>query len=188
LPSGTIWATCNIGANSPEESGLYFAWGETQGYTAEQVGNEEGKRAFTWNDYEFGSDTALTKYNETDGKTILEETDDAATVNWGSNWKMPTKEQFEELIANTRENWRMSGEVKGIVLTSKVNGNTLFFPMVSNAFSGIIDKNPYYSSYNSDSLYDKNDNNTLNLNLLDSFCMVNKTLRYYGSPVRPVRK
>ena len=98
LPSGTLWATCNIGANSPEEAGLYFAWGETQGYTAEQVGSEEGKRAFDWDNYKFGPDSAITKYNDTDGLTVLEPEDDAATVNWGEGWRMPTKEQFWELM------------------------------------------------------------------------------------------
>ena len=89
LTSGTLWATENIkDANGNE---LYFAWGGTQGYTAEQVGNGEGKRAFSfsWEDYEFGNPPS--KYNDTDGKAILDTSDDAATVNWGSDWRMPTK-------------------------------------------------------------------------------------------------
>ena len=106
LPSGTLWATENI--KDTEGNNLYFAWGETHGYTAEQVGIEEGKRQFIQDDYELngyvwhGAYTYnMNKYNETDGLTVLELEDDAAMVNWGEEWKIPTKEQFEELIANT---------------------------------------------------------------------------------------
>ena len=104
LPSQLKWAKCNIGATNEEEAGLYFQWGDTQGYTAEQVGDGEGLKAFSWADYKWsvdGSSSNLSKYNKSDGKGILDPEDDAAHVNMGGNWRMPTKEDLEELCLNT---------------------------------------------------------------------------------------
>lgn len=105
LPSGILWADRNIGASSPEDSGLYFQWGDIQGYTADQIGTSEGQKVFTWDDYKFGTDSNLTKYNETDGKTVLDPEDDAATVNMGSKFRMPTQSEMEELFNNTDIKW-----------------------------------------------------------------------------------
>ena len=85
LPSGTLWATCNIGASKPSESGLYFQWGDTSGYTKEQVGIGEGKKKFAsnWSDYKFsinGSSSNFSKYT-TIGAT-LELADDAPMLIW----------------------------------------------------------------------------------------------------------
>ena len=104
LPSGTKWAKMNVGANSPTDYGLYFAWGETTGYTASQLGNSEGQKVFNWTDYaltEYGDET-VTKYNETDGKTVLDLEDDAAHVNWGGDWHMPNGAQCFELFNETK--------------------------------------------------------------------------------------
>lgn len=102
LPSGKLWAKCNIGANTEEEAGLHFQWGDTQGYTAEQVGDGEGLKAFEWSDYKFGNPyTNFSKYNASDSKTILDLEDDAAHVNMGGNWRMPTFEEYKELLFNT---------------------------------------------------------------------------------------
>ena len=143
LPSGTLWATENI--KDADGNELYFAWGETSGYTAEQVGTGEGKRAFTWNDYEFDavdwSDTTnygMTKYNSVDEKIELDSEDDAATANWGEEWRMPTKEQFDELIANTTTAATQVDGVNGILFTSTANNNTLFFPAVGYASEGRV--------------------------------------------------
>ena len=98
------WAKWNIGANSEEESGLYFQWGDTQGYTDEQVGDGEGLKAFTWADYKWsvdGSSSNFLKYNGSDSKTVLDPEDDAAHVNMGGNWRMPTFEECKELCLNT---------------------------------------------------------------------------------------
>lgn len=137
LPSGTLWAKCNVGAEAETEYGLYFQWGDTQGYTADQVGTD---KAFTWNDYKYGSydltDTinyGMTKYNATDGETVLDLEDDAAHVNMGGEWRIPTKEQFLELADTeyvTHErivNYNNSG-VTGFLFTSVANGNTMFVP------------------------------------------------------------
>lgn len=104
LPSGNLWAKCNIGANTEEEGGLYFQWGDTQGYAAEQVGDGEGLKAFSWADYKFsidGSNSNFSKYNASDSKTVLDPEDDAAHVLMGGNWRMPTFEEYKELCLNT---------------------------------------------------------------------------------------
>lgn len=100
LPSGTLWATMNVGANSETDYGLYFAWGETQGYTADQVGRGDGKRYFGLPDYKYTNDNGATytKYNNIDGKSTLDSVDDAATVNLGGKWHMPTDVQIYELF------------------------------------------------------------------------------------------
>lgn len=102
LPSGTLWAKMNVGANNETDYGLYFAWGETQGYADANSG-----KAFSWNDYKYGvydrtnTNHGMTKYNNTDGKTIFELEDDAAAVNMGGQWHMPTISQMEELAYGT---------------------------------------------------------------------------------------
>ena len=104
MPSQLKWAKCNIGANSEEEAGLYFQWGDTQGYTAEQVGDGEGLKAFDWADYKFsidGSSSNFSKYNASDSKTVLDPEDDAAHVNMGGNWRIPTFDEYKELCLNT---------------------------------------------------------------------------------------
>ena len=104
LPSQLKWAKCNIGATNEEEAGLYFQWGDTQGYTAEQVGDGEGLKTFSLADYKFsidGSSSNFSKYNASDSKTILDPEDDAAHVNMGGNWRMPTREEYDELLMNT---------------------------------------------------------------------------------------
>lgn len=86
LPSGTLWATCNVGAENPEDAGDYFAWGET-----------EPKDTYLWSNYKYGKYSVMLKYNDTDSLTSLEESDDVAYQKWGSDWCMPTQTQFQEL-------------------------------------------------------------------------------------------
>lgn len=130
LPSGTLWATCNIGASSPEDYGDYFAWGETMGSKS---------REFYWDNYKYcmGSEETLTKYCDnasygyngfTDNVTELESSDDAAYVNWGSDWRMPSVEQFWELINNTTIVWRTMNGKNGCQMTSKSNEKSIFLP------------------------------------------------------------
>ena len=118
LPSGLKWATCNVGANSPEQAGLYFAWGETTGFTGEQC--TSGVRAF---------DEA--SYTASAISTDLTLAQDAAHVNLGGTWRMPTKDEYQELLDNCDAVWTddYNGTgVAGRVFTSKVNGNSVFFP------------------------------------------------------------
>ena len=109
LPSGTLWATCNVGADEEYDSGDYFAWGET--YTKTVYGS------------------ATYKFNNSQIKE-LEPENDAAHVNMGGNWCTPTQKQFHELFENTENNWvdnYSNTGVGGMLFTGK-NGNTLFFP------------------------------------------------------------
>ena len=136
LPSGLKWATCNIGASKPEEYGLYFAWGETQGYTG--ITDE---KQFSWADYKWSSDadgSTMTKYNGADELTILEAADDAATAAY-SGCRMPTSGECEELTANTTSAWTTVNGVSGIMFTSKVNSNSIFVPAAGRWFDGSLD-------------------------------------------------
>lgn len=145
---GIKWATMNVGANSITDYGLYFQWGDTQGYTAAQVGSGEGQKYFDWADYKYGNGTSspgatgMTKYNSTDGKTVLETSDDAAQVNWGGSWRMPTTAEFQALGAATTSAWTSDYEgsgVAGLVLTDKTDSSkTLFFPAAGGCYSGDV--------------------------------------------------
>ena len=127
LPSGKKWAKCNLGANSEEESGLYFQWGDTVGYTAEQVGTD---KTFNWKNYKWsidGSSINFSKYNSRDGKTVLDLEDDAVYAALGGNWRMPTVDDWRELYNNADQQWVQINGVNGYKLTGK-NGNYIFLP------------------------------------------------------------
>ena len=96
LSSGTLWAKMNVGAESETDYGLYFAWGEIQGYT------DASTKAFSWDDYKYGTSDNITKYNTTDGKTMLDLEDDAAHVSMGGDWHMPNGAQCIELFKETK--------------------------------------------------------------------------------------
>ncbi len=147
LPSGTLWATCNVGANAPEEYGDYFAWGETQ-----------PKDTYNWSTYQYcnGSNNTLTKYCNnssygyngfTDDLITLLPEDDAATANWGEGWRMPTKEEWEELYNNTTVIWTTQNGVNGMLFTAD-NSNSLFLPAAgSSAGSGHYWSSSLYTDY-----------------------------------------
>ena len=142
LPSGTLWASAPL--TSSEGEALYFQWGDTKGWTATQVQN--GEKAFAWdgsdykwNEGEFQCDgSSLIKYNATDGKVVLDLEDDAAHVHMGGDWHMPTKEQCEELTANTTSEWTSQNGVNGRLFTSKVNGNSVFVPAFGHVYDGYV--------------------------------------------------
>ena len=113
LPSGKLWAKCNLGANSEEEYGLYYQWGETVGYTATQVGVD---KQFDWSDYKYNSGSSFnpTKYASSDQKTQLDLEDDTVYASLGGNWRMPTQADFQELTANTTTEVTSIGGIQGI--------------------------------------------------------------------------
>ena len=125
------WATCNVGAQSPEDYGEYYAWGETK-----------TKTIYTWKGYRFRvsgdsySDVKFSKYNADvlsgpSNKTVLELADDVANVKWGGNWRIPTKEEIEELFYNCDWVWTTQNGVIGAKITSRVEGYTdrsIFMP------------------------------------------------------------
>ena len=169
------WATCNIGASSPEEYGLYFAWGETTGYTAEQV--TSGVRAF---------DEASYTASAISADLTLEE--DAAHSYMGEGWRMPTKAEWKELVNNCDATWTddYNGTgVAGKVFTSKVNGNSVFLPAAGNigpsgvyavGMSGLYRLSSWYSSSNAWYFYFSDFNQSLRTD----------RARYYGYSVRGV--
>ena len=137
LPSGTKWAKNNVGANSETDYGLYFAFGETNGYN--RFTNSD--RTFDRRNYKFSNNSFIynfTKYNNTDGKKVLDLCDDAAYIHMGGKWHMPTDEQIRELIKNTENIWvtdyNNSGS-NGRLFTSKRNGEKLFFPACGLRFA-----------------------------------------------------
>ena len=139
LPSGTLWATCNVGASKPSDAGLYFQWGDTVGYTAAQVGTGEGKKKFAsdWSDYKFGASPNFTKYTTTGATLELE--DDAAHVNMGGSWHMPTPTQIQELLDNTTGAWTILDEVNGMKFTSKKDGTkSIFIPAAGEPIDGSV--------------------------------------------------
>ena len=187
LPSGTLWATCNIGASKPEDYGDYFAWGETK-----------TKSVYDWSTYKYakGNYDKLTKYCKkskfgnngfTDNLTELQTSDDPAMANWDSGWQTPSKAQWEELLENTFNEWTTLNGKEGRLFTSKKNGQTLFLPAAGcRDNSGLNDAGSwgYYwsSSLNTDypylawSFYFYSGN----------FYMISGN-RYYGQSVRGVR-
>ncbi|MBO4723117.1 MAG: hypothetical protein J5629_09355, partial [Muribaculaceae bacterium] len=127
LPSGTLWATTNVGANSPEEYGDNFAWGETT-----------PKEVYDWSTYQWcmGSYDTFTKYCNIssygyngfiDNKLELDPEDDAATANWGPEWCMPSQEQIQELYNNCFSEWTTLNGVNGRLFTGP-NGASMFMP------------------------------------------------------------
>ena len=179
LPSGLKWATCNIGAASPEEYGLYFAWGETTGYTTEQI--TSGVRAFTQNEYNAGPAASMS------ANLTLEQ--DAAHVNMGGNWRMPSKADYQELVNNTTQtiisNYNKTG-VNGYLFTSKINSNSIFLPLVGWAINSSISF--YGSAYSYWTIaYSTNDKAYLYMG--DTYASIISTInRYYGIPIRAVSK
>ena len=128
LPSRTLWATCNVGATSPEQTGLYFAFGETKGFTAEQV--TSGVRAFNSESYKASAISA---------DLTLEQ--DAAHVHMGGDWGMPTKKDWWELLDNCNAVWTKNYNrtgVAGRVFKSKANGNTVFFPAAGYFYNSSV--------------------------------------------------
>lgn len=140
LPSGTLWATANVGANKPSDYGLYFQWGDVKGYTPDHVGLNKDKKAFVWDDYKLsinGSSSNFSKYKTTGVTLDLE--DDAAHVNMGGDWHMPSPEQIQELIDNTTSTWTKQDGVNGRLFTSKKDvSKTIFIPVAGYAWDGSI--------------------------------------------------
>lgn len=188
------WATMNVGAQEVTEVGDYFAWGET-----------EAKGSYNWSSYLLGTSSSdLSKYNSTDGHTVLQDTDDAAKVNWGGNWKMPTMNAWDELCDNTKTEWTWYDDyensgVSGFKVQSLVSGYTdkfIFLPAggYKSGTKTISSSTVYYWS---SSLYDGDKSKAYRVNAsnkynsdLDvyavSFSNSSGTSRAFGLLARPV--
>lgn len=202
LPSGTLWASCNVGASKPEDYGDYFAWGETKGY-------KSGKRDFSWENYKWckGDYDKQTKYCSgseygnngfTDNKTELDLEDDVAYVNWGSQWRMPSRDQIRELIDNCYWYWTTLNGVYGFEGTSKKNGNSIFLPAAGYRGGTLLRDAGCYGEYWSRTLetLSMSSNNAYTLkfdtHIVDELGYYNVawsvSRRSFGSSVRPVRR
>lgn len=149
LPSGTKWACCNIGANSPEEYGDYYAWGEI-----------ETKSVYNWSTYKWsdGSQFSMNKYcnnpdyGNIDNKTLLEPEDDAAYMNWGPAWRMPTREQQDEIRNNCDWIWATYKNVTGMLIKSRINDSFVFLPAAGYISGASPSNTADYGYYQSASL------------------------------------
>ncbi len=199
LPSGLLWATMNVGAESPEDYGDYFAWGET-----------EPKDYYYWDTYKWMTDgassgSAVNKYTFDDGqtsavwyddygnfigdnKTVLELADDAANANWGGDWRMPTKAEQDELrnTSYTTWTWTTLNGVNGYKITSKINGNSIFLPAAGCRYYSDLDDAGSNGYYWSSSLYMYSSNYAYYLYFSSDNFYWFYYRRYYGQSVRPV--
>lgn len=183
LPSGTCWATCNVGANTPYECGDYFAWGETK-----------PKDTYDLTTYKWcvGSSFSMSKYcnndflsTNADNKTILDLEDDAAYINWGGAWRMPTINEIYELYRHC--SWtrtRLNG-VDGYEVKSNSNGKSIFLPAAGWCRDGELNSISKQCQYWSSSLYSSVSANYLDYHYYTSG-LVSTYPRSYGLPVRPV--
>ena len=182
LPSGTLWATMNVGATSPENYGDYFAWGETQ-----------PKEEYNWSTYKWSECSKETQtkycidsyYGTVDNKTILELSDDAANASWGGDWRMPTKEDQDELRNECTWDWTTKNGVNGYTVTGP-NGNSIFLPAAGYRNGSDLGNAGSTGCYWSSSLSTYHSSNALNLSF-DSYGVDCDTdYRCYGQSVRPV--
>lgn len=187
LPSGIKWASCNIGAEKPEEYGNYYAWGEVL-----------PKEDYSWATYKYanGASDKLTKYcNQesygdngfTDNKTTLEPEDDAARVNWGGSWRMPTAAEWDELRDNCTWTWTTQNGINGYQVTSKTNSNSIFLPAAG--YRGDTYLNYHvgrYGDYWYSSLYEGYPDHAWSLGFYSDDVAGYYDSRYNGRSVRPV--
>ena len=169
------WATCNVGANKPSEYGSYFAWGEVQPKTSYTEDNYKWLRKNYVHLYDF------TKYNGTDGLEVLLKEDDAATVNWGDKWRMPTYEEWGELEQKCICEMAFNQGVKGWEVTGP-SGKSLFFPAAGYYWETSIyeigNVAEYWSSTRAGSYAYRY--------AFGSLLTLSSSSRYLGLPIRPV--
>ncbi|MCQ2310747.1 MAG: hypothetical protein MJZ64_03240 [Paludibacteraceae bacterium] len=171
------WATCNVGASKPEEYGDYFAWGETS-----------PKTTYNWSTYFDTKDGGSTfiKYNNNGGKTVLDLADEAAHVNWGGNWRMPTEAEILELKNNCTWTWTTQNGVNGYLVTSKKNSNSIFLPASGYRYNSSLYNVGSVGLCWSSSLYSDNSGDAYCLGFSSGYVNWGYISRFYGRSVRPV--
>jgi len=186
LPSGTLWATCNVGADRPGDFGDYFAWGETA-----------PKDSYSWENYMwcYGYSSTLTKYctnssfgynGFVDNKAELDPVDDAAYVNWDPSWRMPTYDQLEELRTQCTWTWRIKDGSYGHLITGP-NGNSIFLPAAGYRESEYINYTDTWGDYWTRELAPGYSNLARYLYLGEQLIGWDGSNRINGYTVRPVR-
>lgn len=178
------WATCNVGAKTPEDLGKYYSWGET-----------ESKEFYDWTTYKWceGEENTQTKYctsifyGDVDNKVVLELSDDAANVKLGGNWRIPTTDEFEELSNKCLWVWTSENGVFGYKVISTINANSIFLP-ATGYIKGVKHNDLYSACYYWSNQVHK-------LTPFDAYALYvskegdpswSRTDRYYGVTIRPV--
>ena len=174
------WANMNVGATNPEGYGNYYAWGETA-----------TKETYDWSTYFDTNDGGhtLTKYNNNGGKTVLDLEDDAAHVNWGGSWRMPTKAEWQELIDNCTWTWTTQNGIKGYKVASNKAGYTdkfIFLPAAGTRFDSDLYNVGSDGYYWSSSRRETNSGNAWDLRFDSGSHYFHSSGRYRGQSVRPV--
>lgn len=162
LPSGTKWATCNMGATNPEDFGDYYAWGETT-----------PKESYTESNYTYSSNP-----------TTLPSSADAATVNWGTSWRIPTDIEIHELLDNCTAEWTTINGVNGSLFIGP-NGNSIFLPAAGHRSNNNHENANIRSSYWSSSINGYTPQAII-LHFYSTFYGTTVISRYCGVPIRPV--
>lgn len=193
------WATCNLGASSPEQSGDFYAWGETTPKT--KFGSMEGYKWSYAEKSSYGDEILLfSKYNsqsnqgKVDNKSKLDIEDDAARAKLGGKWRMPTKKEFQELLDNCEMSWTTQGGVDGMVFKSKINGNTIFLPAAGlyapkgsmNPSGSILSETGRSGYYWSSELAGSGPGMTAALRIQSNYHNLLNANRTQGSSIRPV--
>lgn len=178
------WATCNVGANNPEEYGRYFAWAEIS-----------TKETYEWETYKWGTYDNLSKYcvdssagsmGTIDDKTKLENSDDAAYMNCGKNWRTPSKEEYEELLNKCVWKWAKLNNVQGYIVTSIINGNSIFLPAAGHRKGSVLTEALYGADYMTSDL-SSSSNFAYSLHFCErGYLRLEELHRMRGQVVRPV--
>ncbi len=175
LPSGTLWASCNVGASSPEEYGDYFAWGETT-----------VKGDYSWQTYQWCNGTYESMSTDCVDSIELSQQYDVALAKWGDQWRMPTVADFKELATECTWTWTTQNGVKGYEVKG-TNGNCIFLPAAGCRRDGTTLHGGYTGCYWSTTLYG---DDTQHAHLLyfndDSYSYKFRNFRVDGRSVRPV--
>ena len=197
LPNGTLWATCNIGASSETEDGVFFQWGDISGISGSLVGKYSDENyswataPFNGGNTSYNADAINSAKDTVCPNGILAKEYDAAAQIMGGDWRMPTEAEIQELIKNTTSEWTQVGDVYGRRFTSKKEGyqnNSIFIPAAGYCDDGSVSSVGGNGSVWSSSLYTSSPNYAWYLYFNSGYCDMSNYGRCYGQSVRGVRK
>lgn len=180
LPSGLKWAKCNVGAKTETDFGDYFQWGSTK---------PNAKTTCNWAKNPFNNGSSIYSSEWLDDKDNLKPEYDAATQIMGSDWRMPTRDEIQELLDNTDNEWVTINDVDGWMFTSKTDTSKyIFFPAAGNCYNGSVKNVGSYGNVWSSSLYTSFTDYAWYLSFYSGNCSMDRNHRYCGRSVRGVRK
>lgn len=183
------WATCNVGAAKPEDYGSYFAWGETSPKSKYDWTNLKYlKKGNKFKNVKFSKYVAGNRFGRIDGRTVLDLTDDAANANWGGGWRLPSENEFQELIDNCIWTWISLNGNCGYLVMSKLNGNCIFIPAGGEYFNLTILAKYRVGNYMSRSLDEIYSCDASALRFDAEKRITRGIYRHYGFSARPVIK